>query len=200
MDRQVPGAQVEGGDRAQVLVHQGAVGHHRALGQRRGARCVEQLHECVAPLLLAVVRECRLQPGEERVVGVPQRQGPYAVGEPAVEVGVGQDEGASRLADDVGEIVAGQVLVDRNVDEARPGAGEEADQIGVRVVPVGADAIAGDQPLVEEDGGRAGDRLVEFRVRPGALAVVDRAPRGCPPGTAAQHPVNRTAVSRLHDT
>lgn len=47
--------QAEGLDRARVLVDQGAVGHHRALGQGGGARGVEQLDE-VPGVPVAVVR------------------------------------------------------------------------------------------------------------------------------------------------
>jgi len=140
------------------------------------------------------------QSGQQRVVGVAQGQRGHAVGESGSQVGVGEDEGAAGLADDVREVVAGQVLVDRDVDQARAGAGQEADQIGVGVVAVGAHPVARREALVEQDARRAGDGLVQFLVRPPAVAVLDRDPRRGAPGTAPQHPVNRAALSLRHDS
>jgi hypothetical protein len=86
------------------------------------------------------------------------------------------------------------------VDEARAGAGEEGDQIGVRVVAEGPDPVAGGEALAEQDARRARHGRVEFLVRPGAAAVVDRDARRGASGAAAQYSVNRAAVSWRHDT
>ncbi|CAM5742684.1 hypothetical protein SHIRM173S_05560 [Streptomyces hirsutus] len=131
---------------------------------------------------------------EQRVVGVAQGQRPYAVREPPGEVGVGEDQAAAGLADEVREVVAGQVLVDRYVHEARAGAGEEADQVGVGVVAVGADPVAGRQARAEQDARRAGDGGVECVVRPGAFAVLDGDARRGAAGAASQESVNRAGV------
>lgn len=55
------------------------------------------------------------QLGEEGTGGVAQR--PYGVpaGDPVREAGVGEDQGARAVAEDVREVVAGEVLVDRDV-------------------------------------------------------------------------------------
>ncbi len=196
----VAGAEVEGGDRAQVLVDQGAVRYHRALGQGGGARGVEELHQVLGARLRAVVRGCRREAGQERVVGVAQGQRADVTGEPVREAGVGEDQGAAGLADDVREVVAGEVVVDRHVHETGAGAGQEADQVGVRVVAVGADPVAGGEALAEQDARRAGDGLVQFLVRPGTAGVLDRDPCRGAPGAAPQHPVNRAALSLRHDS
>lgn len=204
----VAGLEVEGGDRAEVLVHQRAVGHHRALGQRGGAGGVEELHEVLGARLGTVVGLGRREPGEQGVtaVAVPavpavpaalgvlgvlaQRQDARALGQSAGEVRIGEDEGAAGLGDEVGEVLAGEGVVHRYVDESGAGAGEEGDQIGVGVVSVGADPVAVPESGVEQRAGAPADRVVEGGVGPVPVPVVEGDAFGGAAGAAPQHPVD----------
>src|SRR5690606_20833976 len=90
-----------------------------------------------------------------------------------VEVGaqrrVGEHRPAARLRDQVGEFVAGQVVVDRHVYEAGAGAGEESDEEGVGVLAVGGNPVAGAQAEGEQVRGGAGDGGVQLGVGPRAV-------------------------------
>ncbi len=115
----VGGGEAERGDRADVLVDQGPVRHHRALGQGGGAGGVQQLHQIVgggrAP---GGEGPLRPQGVEQRAGSVPQGAHGAARGEPTGEVRVGQHEGGAGLVEQVEQVVTGEVLVDRDVDEA----------------------------------------------------------------------------------
>lgn len=186
VQRPVALAQIEGGDGADVLVDERPVGHHRALGLGGGARGVEQLDQVFGPglPLRGEVAGCT-QLGQQRAVRVAQGPDGQSARQPGREIRVGEDEGAARLLDDVGEIVAGEVLVDRDMDESRACAAEEADEIRVGVVAKGGDPVPRAQAVAGEDGRRRGDGGVEFRVAPGPVRVaqggaVGGALRGAP--------------------
>ena len=61
-------------------------------------------------------------------------------------------------------VLAYKAYGDWQKQQAGAGAAEEGDQIGVRVVAEGADPVAGGEALGEQQGGRAGDRVVQFAV------------------------------------
>ena len=220
--------EVQGGDGAQVLVHQGPVGHHRALGQRRGARGVQELYEVLgagrsgvrrpAGLLRRRATRARLvrrrRPAgagpvrrpwsrrchacEQRIVGVAQRQHPHPVRQPGGQRGVGEHQRAPGLLDDVPQVLTGQAVVDGYVHQPGAGAAEKADQVGVGVVAVGRDPPAGLHTGAAQQLGRGRHRLVELPVGPRPVPVAQRHPVGHPPRAAPQHPVDRAASNSRH--
>lgn len=200
VDGPVGGPQIERRDGADVLVHERAVGHHRALGQCGGARGVEQLDEVSRARLAFRGEGARAGGGrQEGVRCVAQRAYGERGRNPVGEVRVGEDEGAAGLFEDVGEVVAGEVLVDRHVDQAGAGTAEEADQIRVGVVRVAGDPVARVQSVFPgEDGGGGTDGLVELPVGPCPVRVPQGgAPRGAP-GAACQDSVDCAAPYTCH--
>lgn len=192
--------QAEGGDRADVLVDQGPVRHHRALGEGRGPGGVEQLHQ-VAGAGGPLRGEGPLGPQgvQERARSVAQSSYGAAGGDPVREVRVGEDEGGSRLVQEIGQVVAGEVLVDRYVDEPGPRAGEEGDQIGVRVVGVRGHPVAGVQVVIpRQDSGRGGDRRVQGPVAPDPVAVPYGGPFRGAAGAAGEDAVDCAAAYTGH--
>ncbi len=186
--------QVQGLDRALVLVHESPVGHHRALRQGGGPRGVEELDQC-ARVPVAVEGQWLGQLRQEGVGGVAQRPHPVPVGDPPDQVGIGEDQGARGVVQDVREVLAGEVLVDRDMDEPGPRAGEVGEEVGVRVVGEGGDPVPCGQcvPLPQQ-GGAGGDGGVEFRVRPTPLAVVHGRAVGDPPRNGVHQSVDRVVA------
>ena len=123
--------------------------HHRALGQRGGAGRVEQLHDVGvhhvdvqfghvpgAPLLEHGVRgalqhQHLLQHGvaAHRFDALAQRR-------------VDECDTTPGLAQQVGQLAAGERVVHRHVHEAGTGAAEVGQQVGVGVRADGRDAVA----------------------------------------------------------
>ncbi len=190
--------QVQRLDRALVRVGEGSVGHHRALGQGGGPRGVEELRQRArVPVGLKGQRLGQLR--QEGAGGVAQCPYRVAVGDPPGQAGIGEDQGARGVVQDVREVLAGEVLVDRDVGEPGAGAGEEGEEVGVGVVGEGGDPVSGGQPVaLPQHGGAGGDGRVEFRVRPAPLAVAHGRAVGDPPRAVVHQSVDRVVPHRSH--
>jgi hypothetical protein len=175
-------------------VHERAVGHHRALRPRGRAGRVEQLDERVVGRVGVDLGDVAGGgAGQQRVLRVAQRER-RAVAEHGVEVllqlRVEQHGAAAGLLEQVGELVAGERVVDRHVDEPGARAGEEAEQVRVRVAPVGGDAVAGREARAQQRAGGAGDGGVELGVGPLPVLEAQRHAVGPAPGAAGHDAVD----------
>ena len=134
-------------------------------------------------------------PVHERVVGVAQQdhrvEPVLDLVEAARQGGVAQRHPAAGLVHEVGQLRAGQRVVDRHVHQPGPGAAEKPEQVGVGIPAVGRHPVAFGQPETEQDAGRAGHGFVEFAVGPGALGKAQRPAFGMPAGAAAYDVVDR---------
>lgn len=202
--RQIALRQVQGRDRALVLVAERLVRHHRPLRQGGGPGGVQQLRQ---PGRVPGAGEGpgsgglrRFgEEGEEGAGRVAQRAYGEPVRDPPGRLGVREDEGAPGVLQDVREVLPGEVLVDGDVREPGPGAGEEGEEVGVGVVPEGRDPVPLGQPVAPAQDGRArGDGRVEFRVGPGPLAVADRDPVRDAPRAVVEQSVDRVLPHRGH--
>lgn len=203
VQRRVVGRASQGGDAGDVLVHERPVGHHRALGPRGRAGGVEQLDEVGVGHLDVDLRHLP-RPGalEQRTGCVAERHHLLRRTLERVhlrgERGIDQRDPAARLQQEVRELLADEAVVDRHVHETRSGAGQEGDEVGVRVPAVRGDPVTLDEPEVEQDARRTAHRVVEPSVGPRPIGEPQRRPRSEAPRTAPHDVGHRARPRGIH--
>ena len=90
------------------------------------------------------------------------------------ERGVDERDARLGLRQQVGQLVAARVEVDRDVHQAGARAPEEEQQVGVGVLAERRDAVARLEPERDQPGGDAPGGAVEFGVRPAAIGERQR--------------------------
>src|SRR5581483_6838750 len=141
--------------------------------------------------------------GQQRAVGIAQgehvlRQGGQCL-ESAGQLRVHQHRTAAGLLQQVGELVPGEVVVDRDVHQPGPRDRQERDDVGVGVGAVGGHPVALGQPEIEQHPGRSGDRVVQLAVGPHPVGEAQSHPVRGPAGAAAHHVVDGARPNGFHD-
>ncbi|SIJ52534.1 Uncharacterised protein [Mycobacteroides abscessus subsp. abscessus] len=169
VDGPVVTGEVEAGQAREVLVDEGTVGHHRALGRRGRPRGVEQLRdvgvgdvEFVGRGRADVARRGGIEEGGQapHLRRRPRGRRVHRLD----EVVVGEDDLGPGVGEDVVEFVAGELEVHGHVDESRACAGEVEEEVEVGVLPVRRDPVALDRAEGEEFAGDRGDSGVEVGI------------------------------------
>ena len=197
--------QVQRVHRGDVLVHQRAVGHHRALGLGRGAGRVEQLHQIGVGDVHVDRRHRPVPPrGEHRVAVAVQGAHPLQPGlaahrlDPVPQRRVDQRDPTAGLGQQVGQLAAGERMVDRHVHQPGPGTAQERQQVRVGVRADRRHPVAAVEAEREQVRGRPGHRGVQLRVRPGPVGECQRHPVRRAPRAPPHHPVHRARPQVTH--
>jgi hypothetical protein len=175
-------------------------GEYRALGPRGRARGVEELDEVVvADAVLRVLgRGVVERPGQDVVAQRAAVQLAKAVLD-RLDVhgqrGVDERGRGLGLREQVGELVAAGVEVDRHVDEAGAGAAQVEQQVGVGVLAERGHAVAVREPEAEQRSSHTVGAAVKLGVGPAPVGEGQRQPAREPPGRALEHGADGAGVN-----